>query len=203
LKKRLTQAPKRNEERWATGYIGKEFDIAWMQKLEVEASKVDMGKCQEAGSPLVEEPIVSMSYHLDNQQIVDSLPVNPRLLPPKAWAARLMNIFFNSADHFFPLINRALFHSQFDRAFSQSDAEPTRKWLAVLNLALAIGAKYHHFAEPDAGKDANDRIFISRAISLNETHMMAIEHLDLHQVQIDLLLAIYYLASGQVNRYGL
>jgi hypothetical protein len=76
-------------------------------------------------------------------QILDSLAGDPRLLPPKAWAARLMNIFFSSADHFFPMINRSLFHSQFDRAFSQSSPEPTRKWLTVLNLSLAIGARYY------------------------------------------------------------
>ncbi|KAL3444586.1 fungal-specific transcription factor domain-containing protein [Aspergillus insuetus] len=197
---RLTEDPNRNEESRATGYIGKESEIAWMQKLEAEASKLDRGKGQDAEPPPIEEPIVSMSYHLDNLQILDSRAGDPRLLPPKAWAARLMNIFFNSADHFFPMINRSLFHSQFDRAFSQSNPEPTRKWLAVLNLSLAIGARYYQLAEPVAGRDVDDRIFLSRAISLNETHRLIVEHSDLHQVQIDLLLAIYYLITGQVNR---
>jgi hypothetical protein len=113
-----------------------------------------------------------------------------------------MNIFFNSADHFFPLINRSLFHSQFARAYSFRH-EPTRKWLAASNLALAIGAKYYQLAEPDTGRDVDDRIFISRAVSLNETHTLVLEHSDLHQVQIDLLLAIYYLITGQVNWYVL
>ncbi|KAJ0426756.1 fungal-specific transcription factor domain-containing protein [Aspergillus carlsbadensis] len=196
---RLTEDPNRNGESRATGYIGKESEIAWMQKLEAEASKLDK-RDQRGRPPPAEEPIMSMSYHLDNLQIVNSLPDDPRLLPPKAWAARLMNIFFNSADHFFPLINRSLFISQFNRAFSQSAQQPTAKWLAVFNMALAIGAKYFQLAEPETGRDVDDRIFLSRAISLNKTHKSVIEHSDLHQVQIDLLLAIYYLISGQVNR---
>jgi hypothetical protein len=53
-----------------------------------------------------------------------------------------------------------------------------------------------------AGRDVDDRIFLSRAISLNETHRLIVEHSDLHQVQIDLLLAIYYLITGQVNLYA-
>jgi hypothetical protein len=78
----LTEDPNRNEESRATGYIGKESGIAWMQKLEAEASKLDRGS-QEDKAPLVEEPIVSMSYHLDNLQIADSPPGDPRLLPPR------------------------------------------------------------------------------------------------------------------------
>ncbi|CEL04975.1 hypothetical protein ASPCAL06097 [Aspergillus calidoustus] len=196
----LTEDPNRNEGSRATGYIGKESEIAWMQKLEAEASKLDRGDAQEKRPSRVEEPIVSMSYHLDNLRIVDSVPADPKFLPPKAWAARLINIFFNTADHFFPLINRSLFYSQFDRAFSPSGSEPTNKWLAVLNLALAIGARHYQLAEPEAGKDVDDGIFLSRALSLNQTHSLAMEHSDLHQVQMDLLLAIYYLTSGQVNR---
>ncbi|KAL2856512.1 fungal-specific transcription factor domain-containing protein [Aspergillus pseudoustus] len=197
----LTEDPNRNEESRATGYIGKESEIAWMQKLEFEANKLDRGSHgEEESPPPVDEPIASMSYHLDNLQIVDSLPVEPRLLPPKPWAARLLNVFFDSADHFFPLINKALFISQFEHAYSRSGPEPTRKWLAVFNLALAIGAKYYQLAEPEAGQDVDDRLFLSRAISLNPSHAVGIEHADLHQVQIDMLLAIYYLVSGQVNR---
>ncbi|KAL3462209.1 fungal-specific transcription factor domain-containing protein [Aspergillus heterothallicus] len=197
----LTEDPNRNEASRATGYIGKESEIAWMQKLELEASRLDREGHEEKGPPPVDEPIAAMSYHLDNLHIVDSLPVEPRSLPPKPWAARLLNMFFDTADDYFPLINKALFISQFEQAFSPSaDSQPTRKWLAVFNLALAIGAKYYQLGEPEEGKDVDDRLFLSRAISLNPARSIGMEHCVLHQVQIDLLLSIYYLVSGQVNR---
>jgi hypothetical protein len=192
----LTEDPNRTEESRAAGYIGKESEIAWMQKLETEACKMDGG--QERGT---EESIASMSYHVDNLSLTDPAPVDPRLLPPQPWAARLVRIYFGSLAPSFPLLNRTLFMSQFEAAYSDS-AHPTSKWLAVLNLVFAISAKYYQLAEPIAGKDVDDRVFLSRALSLRSPHHLMLDHADLHQVQIDLLLAIYYLASGQVNRYA-
>ncbi|KAL4993581.1 fungal-specific transcription factor domain-containing protein [Aspergillus recurvatus] len=193
----LTEDPNRNLESRAAGYIGKESEIAWMQKLNAEASKLDSESEQQ--SPPIEEPIASISYHLDYLQIDDSLPVEPRLLPPKPWAARLMNIFFESIAPSFPLLNRPLFASQFNYAFTSS-TEPTGKWLTVLNLVFAVSSKYYQLADPVTGKDVNDHIFLSRAISLSTSHDLTTKHADLHQVQIELLLAIYFMVSGQINR---
>ncbi|KAJ5142382.1 hypothetical protein N7526_003377 [Penicillium atrosanguineum] len=123
-----------------------------------------------------------------------------RALPPKSWAAQLLNIYFESVGPTFPLIEQQLFVSQFNSAFIDTTQQPPQKWLAVLNLVLAIAAKYYQLAEPDSGRDVDDHVFLSRAIALTTTRWLAIQHADLHQVQIDLLLAIYYLASGQINR---
>lgn len=194
----LTEDPNRNLESRAAGYIGKESEIAWMQKLDAEASKLNTKPQQQ--SPPITEPIASMSYHVNYLPIDNSLPIEPRLLPPKPWAGRLVNIFFNSIAHSFPLLNRLLFASQFSHAFTSS-AEPTPKWLAVLNLVFAISSKFYQQADPVTGKDVNDRIFLLRAISLSTSHDLVFDHTDLHQVQIDLLLAIYYMISGQINRY--
>lgn len=197
----LTEDPNRNLESRAAGYIGKESEIAWMQKLEIEASRLNH-ESRQLAPPAEEEPVASMSYHVDFLHIADSLPVEPRLLPPRPWAARLVNIFFDSIAPSFPLINKPLFASQFSYAYSSS-AEPSQKWLAVLNLIFAVSSKYYQLAEPVTGKDVDDRIFLSRAISLNTSHNLVVDHADLHQVQIDLLLAIYYMAAGQINRYAL
>ncbi|KAL4808586.1 fungal-specific transcription factor domain-containing protein [Aspergillus unguis] len=191
----LTEDPNRNRESRAAGYIGKESEVAWMQKLETEANKLDNAGPQ----PSIDESVSSMSYHVDYLHIADSSPLEPRTLPPKPWAARLVNIFFTSIAPSFPLISRSLFVEQFHHAFS-GVGEPTSKWLAVLNLVFATSSKYYQLANPVDGKDVDDRLFLSRAIALNNSHNLVIEHADLHQVQIDLLLAIYYLASGQVNR---
>ncbi|KAJ5982755.1 hypothetical protein N7451_012855 [Penicillium sp. IBT 35674x] len=143
-----------------------------------------------------------MSYHLDNLQIAEPLSIagDARALPPKSWAAQLLNIYFESVGPTFPVVDQQLFVSQFNSAFIDTTQQPTQKWLAVLNLVLAIAEKYYQLAEPVSGRDVDDHVFLSRAIALTTTRWLAIQHADLHQVQIDLLLAIYYLASGQVNR---
>lgn len=167
-----------------------------MQRLETEASRLHLDDHPD-------ESVTAMSYHDGplHIDIADSSPVEARLLPPKSWAVKLVDIFFASVWPSFPLIDRALFTRQFHRAFTRS-AQPAPKWLAVLNLVLAVGSKYYQLAEPVNGKDVNDHLFFSRAVALNASHNMAVEHPDLHQVQIDLLHAVYYLASGQVNRYS-
>ncbi|KAL3480573.1 fungal-specific transcription factor domain-containing protein [Aspergillus californicus] len=193
----LTEDPNRNLESRAAGYIGKGSEIAWMQKLETEATNLNHGSRQQ--TPGTEESVMAMCYHVDYLHLEDPLPGDPRLLPPKPWAGRLVNIFFESIAPSFPLINKPLFTSQFNYAFTGS-AEPTRKWLAVLNLVFAISSKHYQLADPVAGKDANDRVFLARAISLSSSQDLVPPHADVHQVQIDFLLALYYLVSGQVNR---
>lgn len=199
----LTEDPNRNEETRATGYIGKGSEIAWMQKLETETRGMNRDWHQPV-SPL-EDTVTPMSYHLDNLQIAEPLSIagDARALPPKSWAAQLLNIYFESVGPTFPVVDQQLFVSQFNSAFIDTTQQPTQKWLAVLNLVLAIAAKYYQLAEPVSGRDVDDHVFLSRAIALTTTRWLAIQHADLHQVQIDLLLAIYYLASGQVNRYGI
>jgi hypothetical protein len=199
----LTEDPNRNEETRATGYIGKGSEIAWMQKLDIESSNLHRDWHRPV-SPL-EDTVTPMSYHLDNLQIAEpaSLVDDLRALPPKSWAAQLLDIYFESVGPTFPLIDQQLFVSQFNAAFIDTTQQPTQKWLAVLNLVFAIASKYYRLAEPVFGRDVDDHVFLSRAIALTNTRWLAIQHADLHQVQIDLLLAIYYIASGQVNRYGI
>ncbi|KAL4925535.1 Zn(II)2Cys6 transcription factor [Aspergillus undulatus] len=193
----LTEDPNRCIESRAAGYIGKESEIAWMQKLETEADKLDGAIRPESPT---EESITAMSYHIDDIQIVEPYyPGDPRLLPPRSWAARLVSMFFESISPAFPLLYQPLFTSQFHQAYSGS-AEAPSTWLAVLNLVLATSAKLFQLTDPVAGRDVDDRIFLSRAIALTTTRNLGVEHADLHQVQYNLLLTLYYLVLGQVNR---
>ncbi|KAL4946963.1 fungal-specific transcription factor domain-containing protein [Aspergillus filifer] len=193
----LAEDPNRDFASRAVGYIGKESEISWMQKLEAEATKLD----NEHGShDPIEESITAMSYHIDHIQIAEPyFPGDPTLLPPRSWAARLVNIYFMAIAPSFPLLHKPLFLSQFNQAY-QGPADPPARWLAVLNLILAVGSKWYQLADPVTGKDVDDRVYLSRAIALNTPRYLGIEHPDLNQVQVDLLLAIYYLTLGQVNR---
>ncbi|KAL4969445.1 Zn(II)2Cys6 transcription factor [Aspergillus stella-maris] len=193
----LAEDPNRDSTSRAAGYIGKESEIAWMQKLEAEATKLDNKHC--ANDP-IEESITAMSYHIDHIQIAEPyFTGDPTLLPPRSWAAHLVNIYFEAIAPSFPLLHKPLFLSQFNQAY-QGPAEPPARWLAVLNLIFATASKWYQLADPVAGKDVDDRIFLSRAIALSTSRNLEINHPDLNQVQVDLLLAIYYLTSGQVNR---
>ncbi|KAL4996636.1 fungal-specific transcription factor domain-containing protein [Aspergillus recurvatus] len=195
----LTEDPNRDEASRATGYIGSASEIAWLQELGGKVNRLTMQVDQHC-SPNIDVSAVAMNYHLDHIQIPETTPADPRSLPPKPWATILLGFFFKSVHPSFPVVNKSLFIIQFEEAFTSSAAQTSRKWLAVLNLILALGSRYYQESEPDSGKDVDDRIFLSRALALAATPGLRTSYAGLHQVQIELLLAIYYLASGQVNQ---
>ncbi|KAL3456224.1 fungal-specific transcription factor domain-containing protein [Aspergillus heterothallicus] len=196
----LTDDLNRDDASRAAGYFGKSSAIAWLQKLGATVNNLNVNKEQQHSVP-IEVSATSMSYHLDHIQIPDTIPpLEPRCLPTKPWATHLLCIFFKSVAPSFPLINKALFIDQFNQAFDRSNPQPPRKWLAVLNLVLAVGCRYYLLSQPVPEGDVNDRVFLSRAIALMSSTSTTTQDLGLHQVQIDLLLAIYHLSSGQVNQ---
>ncbi|KAL4984856.1 fungal-specific transcription factor domain-containing protein [Aspergillus falconensis] len=195
----LTEDPNRDEASRATGYIGSASEIAWLQELGGKVNRLTMQVDQHC-SPNIDDSAAAMNYHLDHIQISQTVPADPRSLPPKPWATTLLRIFFDSVHPSFPVVNKSLFIIQFEQAFTSSAAQAPRKWLAVLNLVLALGSRYYQELEPDSGRDVDDRVFLSRALALATTPGLCTSYAGLHQVQIELLLAIYYLATGQVNQ---
>jgi hypothetical protein len=196
----LTEDLNRDDASRATGYFGKASEVAWLQKLGNAVNKLTIEK-EQRHSFHIDHSTPSMNYHLDNTQVPGTIPpLEPRCLPPKPWAAHLVNIFFKSVAPSFPLINKSLFIVQFDQAFANSTAQPSRKWLAVLNVVLAVGCRCYRLSEPLSGRDVDDRVYLSRALALSSTPGTT-RYIGLHQVQIDLMLAIYYLFSGELNQY--
>ncbi|KAL2828298.1 fungal-specific transcription factor domain-containing protein [Aspergillus pseudoustus] len=196
----LTEDLNRDDASRATGYFGKASEIAWLQKLGATVNKLNVNKEQQYSIP-IDVSTAAMSYHLDHIQFPEpTVPLETTCLPPKPWAAHLVSIFFTSVAPSFPLLDKSLFINQFNQAFDSSRAKPPRKWRAVLNLVLAVGCRYYQLSQPVSEGDVSDRVFLARAVALNSTSVSSAQHLGLHQVQIDLLLAIYYLSSSQVNQ---
>jgi hypothetical protein len=196
----LTEDLNRDDASRATGYFGKASEVAWLQKLGTAVNKLNTDKEQRHAFQ-IEDSTPSMNYYLDNTQVPETIPPpEPRCLPPKPWAAHLVNIFFKSVAPSFPLINKSLFIVQFNQAFAHTASQPSRKWLAVLNLIFAVGCRCYRLSEPRSGDDVDDRVYLSRALALSSTPGTT-RYIGLHQVQIDLMFAIYYLFSGEVNQY--
>ncbi|KAL4762595.1 Zn(II)2Cys6 transcription factor [Aspergillus foveolatus] len=195
----LTVDPNRSEASRATGYIGSSSEIAWLQELGDKVNSLTMHKGQQCW-PNIDDSAAAMNYHLDYIQLPETIPTDPRSLPPKPWATTLVGFFFEAVYPSFPVVNKSLFIIQFEQAYTFSAAQPSRKWLAVLNLILALGSRYYQETEPDSGRDVDDRVNLSRALALASTPTTRTSYAGLQQVQVEVLLAIYYLASGQVNQ---
>lgn len=201
----------RSEGTRAAGFFGKNSEIQWMRKLDVgtsmqnpdSAASFYFGSNQDA--PFAQQPQLGrvnstsmMDYHLDNLDIPLIEPCNPFAVPSRELADRYIHAFLTYVHPTFGAIRLTTFISQYQMFFENASSPPV-KWLAILNMIFAIGCRYTRLVDgPDSSDD--DLIFLTRARHLGLHSKVLFEHTDLQQIQLELLVAIYLLCLGQVNR---
>ncbi|OJJ45707.1 hypothetical protein ASPZODRAFT_512952 [Penicilliopsis zonata CBS 506.65] len=198
----------------ATGYIGKSSEIAWLQQLckelngEFDGWPADasiLGLPSPSLTPKAEiqnEAMVlaSSNYYLDDLDIPRSAALDTNELPSRETASKLFNAFITSVHPSFPIIGISTFVSQFQVFFNQPSLKPGSKWLAILNLIFAIGAKFGEFINADWKEGDDDHvIYFSRARALSMDDQV-FHHPDLQQLQVEGLTSFYLLACGHLNR---
>jgi Fungal specific transcription factor domain len=204
---RLEEDLNRGEEARATGFIGKNSEISWMQRVHREVEQrarrqSGMSDGETTNREQEDFPITSANYHLDDLDISVPGPVDVYWVPPRRQADRLFEDYLTTVHPFFPIINRSLFNSQYMTYFN-NNARPGPKWLAILNMIFAITAKHAHLIQaPWRGEDEQDHLtYFTRARILSMNGDVLFSHPDLQQVQVEGLIAFYLLASDQINRY--
>ncbi|GKZ70441.1 hypothetical protein AnigIFM50267_006088 [Aspergillus niger] len=189
----------RDRQSRSTGFVGKGSEIAWLQRLQAEVGGLERPGTEQKvkhdkGS------LASLNYHLDNLVIAEPSYSDLNAMPPKPWADQLLHTYFSFIHPTFPLLLKPLFYQQYENAFRNRLSAPQQSWLVIFNLVHAIGAKHFQLRQEHWDEDVDDRIFLSRAIALNAKHNTILDYVDLQQVQIRMLLALYYLVAGQINR---
>ncbi|KAI3096013.1 transcriptional regulator family: Fungal Specific TF [Penicillium roqueforti] len=198
----------RSEQSRATGYMGKNSDVAWMRQLEGDLSRQErqMTSLEENRQylPPTEPATTSVSYHHDRDGTHgphDAETLDAFALPTKELADHLLHVFLKEVHTVLPIIREDLFTEQFQHVYLPSK-RPNKKWLAVFNMVLAIGSRFCH-ASPQNGPEGPDGLdsgdeqrFLSRAKALNYYETYG----DLQQVQTETLMAFYFLSSSQINR---
>ena len=121
-------------------------------------------------------------------------------LPPKHAADAYYDAYFHSVDAYFPIIRKSLFTAQYDRYYAEPFLKPGSKWLAVLNMIFAIASRYLAFLGEEIPGGSEHEIFFFRAKMLSANENIVYGHPDLQQVQIEVLLAFYFLVLSQINR---
>ncbi|KAE8387296.1 fungal-specific transcription factor domain-containing protein [Aspergillus alliaceus] len=190
----------------ATGFIGKSSEISWLQVLNkefdsgCEVCRSTSGISSPSLTSYCDGPIASSNYHLDDLDI----PVIERLdiseLPPKDTATKLFNAYMSSVHPSYPIIGISTFASQFQAFFNNPSLKPGNKWLAILNLIFAIGAKQAQLTDADWKRDKDDHyLYFIRARTLS-LEGQVLHHSDLQQLQVEGLASFYMLSSGQINR---
>ncbi|GFF44692.1 hypothetical protein IFM51744_05883 [Aspergillus udagawae] len=195
----------RTEASRATGYMGKNSEVTWMQRLRREAEqRVRMQSGALSGAfekePEGEYALHAVNYHLDDLDIAIPGPVEVYWMPPRHVADRLFEDYMTTVHPFFPIISGTLFRTQY-RTFFKSAARPGDKWLAILNMIFAVASKHARLTHTPLGGDEHDHlVYFTRARILSMNGDTLFSHPDLQQVQVEGLIAFYLLASNQINR---
>lgn len=141
------------------------------------------------------------SYHLDDFSISIGETVDRYEVPPRETADLLFNAYLESFHPSFPIIGKMTFTSQYKKFIERSSTNPGDRWLAILNMIFAIGAKYSHLIQAEWRGDERDHLlYFSRARLLSLNGSTIFNHPDLQQVQVSGLIAFYLLATSQISR---
>lgn len=144
-------------------------------------------------------PTSMMDYHLDSLDIPLIEPCDPLDVPPRELADRYFDAYLTNVHPTFSAIRKMTFISQYQKFFDNA-LKPPRKWLAILNMIFAIGCRYCRLIDDPQRTDEEDLVYLTRARHLGLHSNVLFEHTDLQQIQLELLVAVYLLCLGQVNR---
>ncbi|KAJ5807606.1 hypothetical protein N7447_011062 [Penicillium robsamsonii] len=206
----------RNEDTRAVGFFGKNSEVNWIRKLEsgvgikspqkhlsnpfhVESHHDPVSIQQRQKSLERQIPTSMMDYHLDSLDIPLIEPCDPLALPTRELADRYLDAYLINVHPTFSAVRRMTFISQYQQFFNNGSTPP-RKWLAILNMIFAIGCRYCRLIEDPQSAGEEDLIYLTRARHLSLHSNVLFEHTDLQQIQLELLVAVYLLCLGQVNR---
>jgi Fungal specific transcription factor domain len=226
---RIEEDFNRNEDARQTGFMGKNSEITWLQKLrqenqfgtaEEQDSESEFRRKTGGASPLFSSrspassqsrtlpdafegfSVNDLSYHLDDFSISISEAIDPMEIPTRETADHLFTAYLDSVHPSFPIIGKITFMSQYRKFMDgPSFSNPGDRWRAILNMIFAIGAKYSHLVNADWRGDERDHlIYFSRARLLSLNGNTIFNHPDLQQVQVSALISFYFVATSQINR---
>ncbi|KAL4878301.1 fungal-specific transcription factor domain-containing protein [Aspergillus karnatakaensis] len=144
-----------------------------------------------------------MSYHLDDLDIPLPDGIETYGIPPKPLADLFVQGYMESVHPSFAVVRRHMFLWQYEELYRNEKIYNTpRKWLAVLNMIFALGCRYCRLTRKiGVGEpDTDDTLYLNRARKLCLGENALFDHDDLQQIQVNLLVAFYLVALGQINR---
>lgn len=167
-----------------------------------ESAKQRMEALRERQQHRPNIPTSASTFYLDGKGIEVDYSVDPYALPNIEVAQRLLDCYMGTVQDVFPILAKDVFTDQVRDYFTATTPHRMpEKWLAILNLVFAIGARFSHFTEADWQVNSRDHIiYQSRAHLLNLDKPSLVHLPDLMQVQITALFAFYASTVGNVNR---
>lgn len=188
-----------NEKVQAMGFIGEHSEISWLYKLKHD---LDQDSAAVFNEILERPPISYLNYFQDDVRIPSLDYVSALWRPPQHIADKLVDDYFQAVHPSFPIIGKEIFPSQYRSYYVYSNAQPGKRWIAMLNLVFAIAARHSLLFDrhPEVGGYGEHGDYFARAWRLGISDAALLDHPNLQQVQVEGLTAFYLLFKGQVNR---
>lgn len=192
----LSEVLTRSRSARETGYIGQNSEVQWLRSVQKQAEGVNTqvdplgeqrgppGKGTAAadlradalhqrrryGKQSSMHHMTDTSFYLDSENIEVDIAVDPHEIPDPVVAEELFNCYLETVHTSFPLMP-ASFEDQFRRYISSvKDGRPFSvpdKWRAIMNLVLAIGARFSHLMGHKWVGDPSDHlVYMVRAVNL-------------------------------------
>lgn len=197
----------RSKNSRAAGFFGKASEVAWMRDLadDIESKGVTEDSVfkginygQQMSADSGHTSISRVNYHLDDLDIPFVDPSDPLAIPSRDLADRYLEAYFALVHPTFNIICKSHFEDQYHQ-FLDRGYVPHRNWMALLNMIFAIGCRYCRLTDISHAQE-DDFLYLTRARKLGLHPHVLFEHSDLQQIQFELLLAVYLLCLGQLNR---
>ncbi|KAH1632903.1 hypothetical protein KXW24_007338, partial [Aspergillus fumigatus] len=143
----------RDEKIQAMGFVGEHSEIAWIYRLKRLLEQVSVGS-KEIDTD--RQSVASASFFLDDSDItvLDDIDLSQR--PAQTVADQLVDEYFQVVHPSFPIIGKLVFLRQYRSFYSSPHVRPGKRWLAVLNLVFAIGARCSRYSQGDNGGVTDD-----------------------------------------------
>jgi hypothetical protein len=141
------------------------------------------------------------TFYLDGEGIEVDYSVDPYTLPKVEVAQRLLGRYMSTVQDVFPVLAKQVFTDQVRDYFTTTmPPQVPEKWLAMLNLVFATGARFSYLTEADWQADRRDHIIYQSRPHLLNVDQSSLVHLpDLMRVQTTALFAFYAATVGNVN----
>ncbi|KAJ5220867.1 C6 transcription factor [Penicillium citrinum] len=182
----------------AMGFVGEHSEREWLYKLQ---RHLDQGEPTPFGES-TDRLISSVNYFQDESAIalLEGVDLTARP-PPQQIADQLVDDYFQTVHPVFPVIDKPSFLRQYRSFYSSLNMRFERRWLAILNLIIAISVRHSLLVDNrPLGMHDEHNVYFSRSWFLNRSSDALLASPNLHQVQVEALTAFYLLSVGQVNR---
>ncbi|KAL9584214.1 MAG: hypothetical protein Q9203_004745 [Teloschistes exilis] len=200
----------------ATGYMGKNSEISWIEQIrrQDESGKVDVeegdslhkafdsgvdGDYATDGKKNVRSS--ESTYHCDNVPFMVPNHVQPYQVPPRTTADALVACYLESVHPAFPILGRARLLQQYRIFYDKGNLRPNKNWLGILNLVFALAARYSQLVQtPFQDGVEDDYTYFCRARILCLDREAMWDHAEIQRIQVTGLTAFYLMAINQISR---